>query len=197
MSNKRTPFAPITRNQNIIRTNEPIKQKAEAKPRSQSFNFQVNNDFAISNSQEQTRKSNDFNEDEYTELWNNEQYNLNLSQALQNTNNMNAQLESELCNSCSIDQLKNMIYEQQMLNQALYDEYMKLQNPNYSQFWNEEQYNKNLFNAINSTNTMNSLIEQELGDSFNLDQLLAQYHEQQRLNQQLYNEYIKLRERCQ
>ena len=106
--NNRKPLAPLLdhENQNV--------SDISAKPRIRSKSSGLN-----------LHTYNSENEDQYSELWNEEQMMKNLEQAINKTNEMNEKLAAELQNFENVEvDLENQI----LLNQKLYDQYMELKN---------------------------------------------------------------------
>lgn len=107
---KRKPLEPIQtqQNENIMFTNQPVKQRT----RSKSSGAQIARQNVIDPQL--------LNDDDYSAYWNQYEMSKNLQSALDQTNCMNLEMEEELFKLSNIeDELKGQI----ALNQQLYDMY--------------------------------------------------------------------------
>lgn len=107
---KRKPLEPIQtqQNENIMLTDQPIKQRT----RSRSSGAQIARQNVIDPQL--------LNDDDYSAYWNQYEKLKNLQSALDQTNSMNLEMEEELFKLSNIeDELKSQI----SLNQQLYDIY--------------------------------------------------------------------------
>lgn len=76
-------------------------------------------------------------------------------------------------------------------NQNKISPHVFLNEDDYNAYWNQCEKLKNLQNALNQTNSINSNIEEELNRLSNVEDKLS---DQIALNQQLYDIYIKCRD---